>query len=1262
MILYRIVTRWLPRMLIALVLLLLLLVSFVVFLITTETGLKQVVNYAPRWLPGELKIAQATGSLTNDMTLSGVEYQWDAVRFRTDRLRLHWQPLAFMDDLLYIKALELENSTLQLPASEEPEDDKPIFPIQLPAIELPLKLQLDQLLVSTLRFSQITAEGVLSQPVVIDALALSAYTKKQQLVIDQLDLKAPQGQVALKGEITLVDNYPLMLSTQWRFNLGDQPALEGQGRIEGDLDSLLLKQQLSGLLHVTLDGKVGAILTAPEFMLDAKKIDVDLGIADKTRAGQHITGDLTIKGDLNQAKLQGSLLSRLPELGESQLTLLLDATQQEIRLQQLQLTQADAGADLILSGLITQFQSGNPTFDLQGQWKKLGYPLVGEADYASPSGSLHFSGELQKYQISLQAALEGKQIPKGEWRLTGQGTDKALQTFELSGKALEGTLNLQGQAQWLPQVTWDVQLNAENVNPGAHWAEWPGKLALSLKSQGLLDAKHGPDLTAEIAQLRGSLRDQQVSGTGSLSFKKSELTVNSLSVIMGGAQLAASGQVGKQLNLDWLLDAPSLVKLLPNAKGSVKGQGTLRGTQEKPQLVGKLEGSGVQWDVNKVASLKADFDLDVSGGKTSHILVDATSLQLAAERWERLVLKGDGVPNQHRIDLALTGGPVAAELSAQGGVKQNQWQGRLSQLSLENEIAGRWQLKAPVQIEAAADQFSITPLCLLRQPASTGELCAQVSQTTKKGVVGSAQLTALPVALLEPFMTVSGQLEGVMNSSLEFSQKTGAKPTFSAQGTLNSGAILLEDDGLSVRAGSIQFNAQSQGDGLVADFNLPFISPVGSINANLVVKSLYSQPKLNGKALISLDDLAFVSVLSPSVQEVKGQVKGELTLVGSAANPIIQGYLSVEDASAELPATGIKVEKITLSVRDQADSTALNIMGSAESAGGTLHLKGSFDPPKKAGQLNLSGQHFQAAATDEIKAWISPDLDLTIQPNLVNLSGEIIIPEAAISPPKQTGVVTASDDAQIVAGGQSQDMAATKQKVITDVRITLGDKVSVDALGFKGSLLGSVRIEDDGSRATRATGSMKVAAGQYRIYGQDLNIERGSVIFSGGPVDNPGLDMRVTRVVEDVTAGAQISGTVSEPVLTLFSTPSMPESSLLSYLLFGRAPGAGSGASEQQLLMRAAAAMTMKGGNAIGEKLSDTFNLDSIGLEGDSVQDTGIYIGKYLSPKLYVKYGMGLMEPTSTFFMRYILSKRWSIESLSSASASGGDILYTLEH
>jgi translocation and assembly module TamB len=64
---------------------------------------------------------------------------------------------------------------------------------------------------------------------------------------------------------------------------------------------------------------------------------------------------------------------------------------------------------------------------------------------------------------------------------------------------------------------------------------------------------------------------------------------------------------------------------------------------------------------------------------------------------------------------------------------------------------------------------------------------------------------------------------------------------------------------------------------------------------------------------------------------------------------------------------------------------------------------------------------------------------------------------------------------------------------------------------------------------------------------------------------------------------------------------------------------------------------------------------------GDTLDDTSFYIGKYLSPRLYVKYGVGLLSPASSFLMRYKLSERWSFESSTGTAGSGADIFYQLE-
>jgi translocation and assembly module TamB len=86
------------------------------------------------------------------------------------------------------------------------------------------------------------------------------------------------------------------------------------------------------------------------------------------------------------------------------------------------------------------------------------------------------------------------------------------------------------------------------------------------------------------------------------------------------------------------------------------------------------------------------------------------------------------------------------------------------------------------------------------------------------------------------------------------------------------------------------------------------------------------------------------------------------------------------------------------------------------------------------------------------------------------------------------------------------------------------------------------------------------------------------------------------------------------------------------------------------------------GGNTVAENLAETFSIDELGFESaDEGNNTSLYIGKYLSPRLYAKYGVGLLEPTNTFFLRYRLNKHWSIESETGTTSNSGDIIYTLE-
>ena len=73
--------------------------------------------------------------------------------------------------------------------------------------------------------------------------------------------------------------------------------------------------------------------------------------------------------------------------------------------------------------------------------------------------------------------------------------------------------------------------------------------------------------------------------------------------------------------------------------------------------------------------------------------------------------------------------------------------------------------------------------------------------------------------------------------------------------------------------------------------------------------------------------------------------------------------------------------------------------------------------------------------------------------------------------------------------------------------------------------------------------------------------------------------------------------------------------------------------------------------------------MDEIGVSstGGDTTSASLLVGKYLSPRLYVSYGLGIFEPISTFRVRYILSSKWSVVGETSATQTGADVFYVIE-
>src|SRR5690606_33238961 len=204
---------------------------------------------------------------------------------------------------------------------------------------------------------------------------------------------------------------------------------------------------------------------------------------------------------------------------------------------------------------------------------------------------------------------------------------------------------------------------------------------------------------------------------------------------------------------------------------------------------------------------------------------------------------------------------------------------------------------------------------------------------------------------------------------------------------------------------------------------------------------------------------------------------------------------------------------------------------------------------------------------------------------------------------------------------------------------------------------------------TAATGEIRLSDGEYRAYGQGLVIERGRVFYAGGPVTRPALDLRaVRRPAEDILVGAHVQGTLEKPTFELFSEPPMSQQEQLAWLVLGRSLE-DSPEGQGDALNRAALAMGLKGGDFLAKNIGQRVGVDEIGIQSGSGEagapsdpaEAALVVGKYLSPKLYVSYGIGLFNPESVLAMQYEISRSLRLVTHSSSEATGADVLFTVE-
>lgn len=905
-----------------------------------------------------------------------------------------------------------------------------------------------------------------------------------------------------------------------------------------------------------------------------------------------------------------------------------------------------------------------PVVDLLHQWQTLTLHLPDGRPLILDNGRLQTRGNIDHYHLLLDhLELRLDELPTLAVDLRADGNRESLDIASAGIASEHGSLALSGQLGWIPHLAWQLELQAEQLDPAFISPQLSGRLSGQARSEGQLADPDAPEINVLLTRLVGELNQQPLDASGRLDARGTDDIRGELSLTLGSTHLEIDGQWSEKPDLHASINAPELGYLLDQLGGSITLNAHLHGSRDNPLLDANAEARNLTFAEYQLANL----DLEVASS-----LRPTTGMTLALElgplsRAGQLLLssaqlQGTGRLDDHRLQWQLDQRGEQLQGQLDGSFSEGQWLAQLLALEIQGPLSGTWQLDQAVSVSVAADAAHLMPLCL-EETTRHASLCAELLWHQEGELLADLQLSGVPLAPMAMLLPTPARIEGELNASAQLRRQQGIM-TGSLQVDAGSGNAVLDDNG----DGDYRIPWQiMRAEAHLAEQQLRISSEIqldqdSRADALLTVDLDGDQSRLDGQIGAAIDDLAWLELLIPRMRNPQGQIRGDLAISGTLAEPGFSGNIDLSGGAADIPELGLELSNIHLRAHGDAGGQ-LVIEGGLRSGPGELRVDGELDTSEALPWpvvLNISGREVLAVQRPDARILLNPDLQLALDGTRLTVRGEVRIPEARLSPrqlPQQA--VSLSRDVRLV--GVEEQQQTSPWQTDTDVQVLLGDQVRIDGFGLTGRFAGAVRIQDQPQRPIRLTGEIRIEDGRYRAYGQNLRVERGRLLFEGPP-DNPGLDIVAVRVIaaHNIRAGLEIGGTLRDPRSRIFSEPAMEESEAMAWLLTGR-PLSGASEEEGSAILQAITLYGIEQGDFITESVGDALGLEvGIDTEGE-FEDTALMLGRQLSSRLYLRYSVGLFESLSSVMLRYTLSRTLSLETRSSSEAQSVDLIYRRE-
>ena len=1260
--------RILKWTLLALLIVLIVLVGLICWVGGTRSGTEFAWHQAERFMPAGIHIDSLHGRLIGPLHISGIDYNTDAMKVHIGSVDFDMDFSDLWHKTVHIKHLDVANVDYTVTKATPAQPKQSSQPFSMPKqIHLPVTVIVDRVAVSNV--TAVTARQ--AKPVKVDRLQLSgARLDDTRWRIKSLTGHGPMFDLDAHAAVTPNSGYSTNLHLKADLRLPNYAPLSATADITGSLDHLHLAANVAAPYNLKLNGDITHALSNLGIDAEIRAKGVKTRAISKTLPQMVADADIKAKGPLKDLGVQLSADVDSADYGKATLNGGLHYTPQAIGIENLKIGVPATNGELTTNGQVAM-ASGNK-MDLTVDWSNLAWPLSAKPSYKSDKGKVRLTGTLDNYDLDTNLVWQVVGQTQGKLAANGSGSLKAfdLKSLDISGGP--GHITGHARTQWSPKLDVNAHLEGSHINPGAIVAKVPGDFDLNAD---VTATQVGKQIHADLKSLtaHGSLRHQPLDLKAKAQYLGDHVDVDTLHLVSGAATADVNGTFGwtpdAKLDGQWSIHSTDLSTIMPGLAGSLQTDGRVAGRFKAPNITAKLTAHNIDAYGNKVDAADMNAKVDWSGATRSNVDLAVNGIDASGQKIRKVTLNLDGTPASHQLSLNLDSDLAKADLALTGSLNKKTYreQFTLRRLNAGYEKLAPWSLASPASGAVSAKAQSIDNACLTSGGA---RLCLTGSHDAKLSKA-HVELSDFNYDYAKSFFPDGLNVTGSVSGQVDAKLPTGGTPQVDANLHTSAGTVSMANAQgetvkvLDMRPGHIQANMAN--NGLDANIDLPLAGSDG-IRAQARVASgpgTLTKHALNGQLHVGLASMDFLTKLSPEVDTFDGHFAGDMQLGGTLAKPTVLGHVGLDASKIVLVTPGLTLTDVSLAAQGRGDS--IGITAAAKSGGGTLNANGDISLADRGQTVNLAikGDRFQIAHIPDVTAYVSPDLKVAVTPARVDVTGSVTIPEASITPKNlpASGVTTASSD-QVIVTNQTTGTKAAARAIHADVNVILGKKVHVQGFGLKADLGGNLRVVQQPGDVPIGTGAIDITNGSYQAYGQSLDIQHGQILFAGGPVSEPGLNIKAARYpTKDVTVGVHVHGSIKNPQLELFSDPSMTQSEQLSWLLLGR-PLDSTNGQQSSLVARAALALGSSRGNAVLQNIGNKLGLDNVGIgagAGKSSSDAALTVGKYLSPKLYVGYGLGLFDQVSTVTMRYTLSSHWTLETSSSGKATGGDIVWKFD-